>query len=1008
MLAYSDKQASPLANPTLVNDIDLKLIDPNGIQYFPLTLNPADPAAAATPEANHLDNVEQVVVANPVAGTWTIRVHGYTMPPPVDEMFPQEYAVSWYFPATTMVMDQKIEGTSQQVGTLGRWSGSSFNPRFSPGLPHVLALNTPEVFHGDTNVYLQNKYREWVRGPIAEDDLRNHHVFPGFYSSEISVTSRFATVSNATIQARMIDGGNPGGNIHFTDPWYIDFTESPYGNRNRGTAAIPQPVPYAVNIGINSPHKGVFLDQPIISGKPYYTVGAPDHNLINGFESYFLSKWSGTYVTFQDSFALQTPAVFNFSGGSATAWYKAKLGSSMASATGSNSQRVAVSIVENNVNSSFILYESAGDVWRNSSTDGGVSWSFERRVSSGSSGAPSVALWKEDGLPFVSMHLYSVYRKQVGSDYQIMFTDALDESYIHEEISPTISTAIDTRPVISRIDFGGTPFLYAFWEGPGGLWFNSAEGPGPSWHWGGESLLEGGPFRNPSTWGCDITSYFPELFVSYDNGTDVFAFDLNFDLHEVVPASVGPVSYASQISGSNIIDPESHIVWEAWGGEEEPPPSTDAGDSWNSNVPMLQRRVMYQRWHNKTWDAAHEFKSSTPFINYYRPTVVNLSNGHLVWAWDNGMSTFKAVYDGKWEVMEIYNGIRNPNLLIPSSNGPIDETRFVATGTTGAPYPLVFGTETSRPGNGSVATVIPEQYSRRAVVARRPSHRPRRLSLGRTPLTANESSGEPDSSNYFSVEVSSISLKLNDGSLVPLDFASTSDSLNQNTVWSALTSAPIIIPSTIDSIIVDGEAKVLGPLSLTGSEIGLSFDIVDADRGTPLRRINTERLYHANGRQPLGFRDRVAGLTGRRIMIRPTVRGFSNTTKKLLSTVVHVHTLLDDSLNESRSLLAKQQSATTASLPSAFMLHQNYPNPFNPTTEIRFDLPDAGNVSLVVYDVLGREVVELASGYREAGYHSATWNAAGQSSGVYFARFNVTNAEGKIAYSKINKLVLMK
>lgn len=63
---------------------------------------------------------------------------------------------------------------------------------------------------------------------------------------------------------------------------------------------------------------------------------------------------------------------------------------------------------------------------------------------------------------------------------------------------------------------------------------------------------------------------------------------------------------------------------------------------------------------------------------------------------------------------------------------------------------------------------------------------------------------------------------------------------------------------------------------------------------------------------------------------------------------------------------------------------------------------------LVVYDVLGREVATLASGYREAGYHSATWNADGQASGVYFARFNVTSVDGKNTYSKINKLVLMK
>ncbi len=91
-----------------------------------------------------------------------------------------------------------------------------------------------------------------------------------------------------------------------------------------------------------------------------------------------------------------------------------------------------------------------------------------------------------------------------------------------------------------------------------------------------------------------------------------------------------------------------------------------------------------------------------------------------------------------------------------------------------------------------------------------------------------------------------------------------------------------------------------------------------------------------------------------------------------------------------------------------FRLEQDYPNPFNPSTKIKFDLPDASNVTLVVYDVLGRQVAELANGHYEAGYHLVTWNAAVQASGIYYARFNVTDASGNSRYSKVDKLVLLK
>ena len=67
-----------------------------------------------------------------------------------------------------------------------------------------------------------------------------------------------------------------------------------------------------------------------------------------------------------------------------------------------------------------------------------------------------------------------------------------------------------------------------------------------------------------------------------------------------------------------------------------------------------------------------------------------------------------------------------------------------------------------------------------------------------------------------------------------------------------------------------------------------------------------------------------------------------------------------------------------------YRLEQNYPNPFNPTTNITYVLPKAENVSLKVYDVLGREVATLVNEVKPAGAYTVPFNASNLASGVYF------------------------
>jgi hypothetical protein len=72
--------------------------------------------------------------------------------------------------------------------------------------------------------------------------------------------------------------------------------------------------------------------------------------------------------------------------------------------------------------------------------------------------------------------------------------------------------------------------------------------------------------------------------------------------------------------------------------------------------------------------------------------------------------------------------------------------------------------------------------------------------------------------------------------------------------------------------------------------------------------------------------------------------------------------------------------------PAVFALHHSYPNPFNPATTISFDLAKPGDVSLNVYDMLGRQVASLASGRMNSGSYQIQWDAAHLSSAMYIVR----------------------
>lgn len=92
----------------------------------------------------------------------------------------------------------------------------------------------------------------------------------------------------------------------------------------------------------------------------------------------------------------------------------------------------------------------------------------------------------------------------------------------------------------------------------------------------------------------------------------------------------------------------------------------------------------------------------------------------------------------------------------------------------------------------------------------------------------------------------------------------------------------------------------------------------------------------------------------------------------------------------------------TGGIPQQFALAQNFPNPFNPGTTIRFELPEAANVNLSVFNLLGEKVAEVLNRELPAGTHQTTWDAGNLPGGVYFYQLQTPK------FTATRKMILLK
>ena len=121
--------------------------------------------------------------------------------------------------------------------------------------------------------------------------------------------------------------------------------------------------------------------------------------------------------------------------------------------------------------------------------------------------------------------------------------------------------------------------------------------------------------------------------------------------------------------------------------------------------------------------------------------------------------------------------------------------------------------------------------------------------------------------------------------------------------------------------------------------------------------------------------------------------------------------LFDAAVDYAENTTVAVETDSDSEVPTRFALAQNYPNPFNPTTQIAFDLPQAGHVTVKIFNTSGQLVCTLTDRYFGAGRHTLSWNGMDDTgtvvgNGVYFYQWNVNTEESSLQRTK--KMMLLR
>jgi hypothetical protein len=861
--------------------------------------------------------------------------------------------LEYTIPTQLVTVDQKFSNGSS-FGQVGLWNDEIINFTNYP-VPHNFnfPISSTQTLKGDQTIQSNEKYNNWNN---ELNDITNYHTFTITLQTSNLISWFKPTNSSIAIKNNLEATGLENGSIEFKDPWLIDYPDPLFNNnkRNQGMNApfksrtSPFYPDYTTSYS-GDVYKGVFLDQGFPNwNPPYYSVNSPDMQpiTVNGeSHKYFLQNWSGTGVTFQSTGSSQTGVVFTSGSAVVTANLKGQLLSNEGSGFSNNGQR---KIVRDNSGYYHSVYTSQNLVWYTKSATTAFTGNWDKDEAMFSDYAPSS---KNPSIDIDGNTFSVVAELQDGPATYIYLNDnggytevaQIDNNYYGSSY-PVVSRTNNEIFIIYKPS-ATSPLKYRR--------YYHSNLPPQNWTWTDEADL---PFstsnsKYPSIAGDKVSD---DVYITWQEGTTQIKYlyshrqgdNRQFFSSDFITVSSGS-GYTNNTNPSISLNSDGPFI--SWTGSRKEANSSNkiiGKENWVYVYKAILRTKSSGSW--------GDFNVIGSEVNYTNNNSTTSSNGETVIAYSQsgGQSSkwIKRVGGYYSEIVSLsHNGLQ-----VNLSNGSgLSNLKAMVFNTAALPYPINRSTT-------DFTTTIPKvtegeeiTYGRTGVVSKQDVEF----------VFTVEDILLDDTNIEFTSRVDTLPVL----SLEELNSAAKSNafSLEENSSLYFSLYYLVINPELASTVLSENDYVrfKLELVKTVGEQVVGTFDDITFTKDNAYDHENTSYKVDCTGIESGSY------------YLRIVADANSETGLSIANSQNDAGNLAKENYTE--------VNFTGETSPLTYELSQNYPNPFNPSTTIKYQIPNAGNVTLIVYDILGREVTTLVDEFKNEGRYEVNFNASKLASGVY-------------------------